>query len=154
MFVRVTSVVPTSRARENYSNQRACRVRFTPNSDRESEHSALVDRAGMMARLVTLHFAACPTNRPTAKASKSISALPPQMGTMLIGSVFSSVARTLPSRGLVVVKHPQDTLVCPLVHSSRLNWHGCRPLAIQAEPAISRHDAPSGPTGGPWWTDR
>ena len=36
MFVRVTSVVPTSRARENYSNQRACRVRFTPNSDRES----------------------------------------------------------------------------------------------------------------------
>ena len=30
MFVRVTSVVPTSRARENYSNQRACRVRFTP----------------------------------------------------------------------------------------------------------------------------
>ena len=39
MFVRVTSVVPTSRARENYSNQRACRVRFTPNSDRESGFS-------------------------------------------------------------------------------------------------------------------
>ena len=65
MFVRVTSVVPTSRARENYSNQRACRVRFTPNSDRESEHSALVDRAGMMARLVTLHFASLPlVNEP------------------------------------------------------------------------------------------
>ena len=52
MFVRVTSVVPTSRARENYSNQRACRVRFTPNSDRESGFphkvmSALPQKADM-----------------------------------------------------------------------------------------------------------
>ena len=40
-------------------------VRFTPNSDRKSEHSALVDRAGMMARLVTLHFASLPlVNEP------------------------------------------------------------------------------------------
>jgi hypothetical protein len=52
VFVRVTSVVPTSRARENYSNQRACRVRFTPNSDRESGFphkvmSALPQKADM-----------------------------------------------------------------------------------------------------------
>jgi len=38
-------------------------VRLTPNSDRKSGHSALVDRAGMMARLVTLHFASLP-NEP------------------------------------------------------------------------------------------
>ena len=36
MFLRVTSVVPTSRARKNPGNQPACRVRFFPNSDRES----------------------------------------------------------------------------------------------------------------------
>src|SRR4029453_18762464 len=52
-------------------------------------------------------------------ASKSISALPPQMGTMLIRSIFSSVTRPLLSHGLVVGKHPQDTLVCPLMHTSR-----------------------------------
>ena len=43
----------------------ATHVRFPPNSDRKSEHSALVDRAGMMARLVTLHFASLPlVNEP------------------------------------------------------------------------------------------
>jgi len=56
VFVRVTSVVPTSRACENYSNQRACRVRFTPNSDRESGFphkvmSALPQKADMCMQL-------------------------------------------------------------------------------------------------------
>ena len=64
------------------------------------------------------------------------------MGTMLIGSVFSSVARTLPSRGLVVVKHPQDTLVCPLVHSSRLNWHGAVPLGAKYSAAERKYSVP------------
>jgi len=45
------------------------------------------------------------------------------MGTMLIGSVFSSVARTLLSHGLVVNKHPQDALVRSLVHTSRSDRH-------------------------------
>ena len=61
MFVRVTSVVPTSRARENYSNQRACRVRFTPNSDRESGFahevmSALPLKADMCGALAYVCF--------------------------------------------------------------------------------------------------
>ena len=61
MFVRVTSVVPTSRARENYSNQRACRVRFTPNSDRESGFphkvmSALPPKADMCGATRDVRF--------------------------------------------------------------------------------------------------
>ena len=78
----------------------------------------------MMARLVTpaaLPARASSTNRPTAKASKSISALPPQMGTMLTWPVFLSVTRPLLSYRLVVGKHPQDTLVSPLIHTSRFD---------------------------------
>jgi len=61
VFVRVTSVVPTSRACENYSNQRACRVRFTPNSDRESGFphkvmSALPPKADMYSALAYVCF--------------------------------------------------------------------------------------------------
>jgi hypothetical protein len=63
------------------------------------------------------------TNRPTTKASKSISALPPQLGTMLIWPVTSSVTRPLLSHGLMVRQHPQNTLVRSLVHASRLNRH-------------------------------
>jgi hypothetical protein len=63
------------------------------------------------------------TNRPTTKASKSISALPPQLGTMLIWPVISSVTRPLLSHGLVVRQHPQNTLVRSLVHASRLDRH-------------------------------
>ena len=48
-------------------------VRFPPNSDRKSEHSALVDRAGMMARLVTLHFASLPlVNEPANRQGQQI----------------------------------------------------------------------------------
>ncbi|MFZ1198114.1 MAG: hypothetical protein WAN49_22120 [Pseudolabrys sp.] len=73
------------------------------------------------------------TNWPTTKASKSISALPPQMGTMLIGPVFSSVTRPQLSHGLVVGKHPQDTLVRPLMHTSRFNRH--RTMRAPFEPS-------------------
>jgi hypothetical protein len=62
-------------------------------------------------------------DRPTTKVSKSISALPPQMGTMLIRSVFSPVACSLLSHGLVIGKHPQDMLVRPLMHTSRFGRH-------------------------------
>jgi hypothetical protein len=46
------------------------------------------------------------TNRSTTKASKSISALPPQLGTMLIWPVISSVTRPLLSHDLVIRQHP------------------------------------------------
>src|SRR5512139_2625661 len=62
-------------------------------------------------------------DRPTTKPSKSISALPPQMGTMLIRAVFSPVACSLLSHGLVIGKHPQETLVRPLMHTSRFDRH-------------------------------
>jgi hypothetical protein len=64
------------------------------------------------------------SKRPTTKTRKSVSALPPQMGTMLIGSIFSSVGGTLLSHRLVIGKHPQDVLVRPLMHTSRFNRHG------------------------------
>jgi hypothetical protein len=62
--------------------------------------------------------------RPSAKVHKPVSALPPQMGIVLILPVFSSVARALLSHGLVVGKHRQNTLVRLLVHGSRLERHG------------------------------
>src|SRR5262245_58188337 len=63
-------------------------------------------------------------NVPTTNAGKSVSALPPQMDAMLAGSVFSSITRPLLSHGLVIGKHPQDMLVSPLGHTSRLDRHG------------------------------
>jgi hypothetical protein len=47
------------------------------------------------------------TKWPTTQASESILALPPQMGTMLIWSVFSGVTRPLLSHRLVIGKHPK-----------------------------------------------
>ena len=72
---------------------------------------------------------------PPAKARKSVSALPPQMGIVLIGPGFSSVACTLISYGLVVGKHPHDALVRPLMHTSRLYRHStaCPPLEPSAQ---------------------
>jgi hypothetical protein len=63
------------------------------------------------------------SNRPTTQESESISALPPQMGMMLIWSVFSSITRPLLSHRLVVGQQSQDPLVRSLLHASRLNWH-------------------------------
>ncbi|MGB7713425.1 MAG: hypothetical protein WBL81_00390, partial [Pseudolabrys sp.] len=51
------------------------------------------------------------------------SALPPQMGTMLSWFVLSSITRPLLSHGFVIGKHPQNTLVCPLMHTSRFDRH-------------------------------
>ena len=45
------------------------------------------------------------------------------MGTMLMWSVFLSVTRPLLSYRFVVGKHPQDTLVGPLIHTSRFDRH-------------------------------
>src|SRR5262249_27318081 len=88
-------------------------------------------RAGARAPIITLigslrssggpDARASSTNRPTAQDGKSISALPPRMGTILVWSVFSSVTRPLLSHGLVVRQHPQNTLVRSLVHASRLD---------------------------------
>jgi hypothetical protein len=64
---------------------------------------------------------------PSAKAHKPVSALPPQMGIVLIWPLFSSVARALLSYRLVVGQLPQNTLVRLLVHASRLDRHGTRP---------------------------
>ena len=64
---------------------------------------------------------------PSAKARKPVSALPPQMGIVLIWPLFSSVARALLSHGLVIGQLPQNTLVRLLVHASRLDRHGTRP---------------------------
>jgi hypothetical protein len=50
-----------------------------------------------------------------------------QMRPMLIWPIFSSVARPLLSDGLVVGKHPQKTLVRPLVHGSGLHRQGAAP---------------------------
>jgi hypothetical protein len=72
------------------------------------------------------------TNWPSAKSRKPISALSPQVSTVLIWSVFSTVTCTLVSDGLVVGKHPQNTLVCPLVHTSRLDWPGTVPAPFQS----------------------
>jgi len=58
---------------------------------------------------------------PSAKARKPVSALPPQMGIVLIWPVFSSVTRALLSHSLVVGKHPQNALVSLLVHASRFD---------------------------------
>jgi len=73
--------------------------------------------------------------RPPAKTRKSVSALSPQVGIVLIWSGFSSVACTLISYGLVVSKHPQDALVRPLMHTSRFDRHGavCAPLEPSAQ---------------------
>src|SRR4029079_15857085 len=73
--------------------------------------------------------------RPPAKTRKSVAALSPQVGTMLIGPGCSSVACTLISYGLVVGKHPQDALVRPLMHTSRFDRHGavCAPLEPSAQ---------------------
>jgi aquaporin Z len=46
------------------------------------------------------------------------------MSAVLIWPVFASVARALFSNSLVVGKHAQDSLVRPLVHTSRLDRHG------------------------------
>jgi hypothetical protein len=43
---------------------------------------------------------------PSAKARKPVSALPPQMGIVLIWPVFSSVTRALLSQGLVIGQLP------------------------------------------------
>jgi hypothetical protein len=79
------------------------------------------------------------TNWPTTKVSKSISALPPQVSTMLIWSVFSGVTRPLLSHRLVVGKHPQDTLVRPLLHTSRFDRHGT--VRAPFEPSTQLLDA-------------
>jgi hypothetical protein len=73
--------------------------------------------------------------RPPAKTRKSVSALSPQVGIVLIWSGFSSVACTLISYGLVVGKRPQDALVRPLMHTSRFDRHGavCAPLEASAQ---------------------
>ena len=73
--------------------------------------------------------------RPPAKTRKSVSALSPQVGIVLIWSGFSSVACTLISDGLVVGKHLQDALVRPLMHTSRFDRHGavCAPLEPSAQ---------------------
>jgi hypothetical protein len=63
------------------------------------------------------------TNWPTTKVSESISALPPQMSTMLLWSVFSGVTRSLLSHRLVIDKQPRDTLVRSLMHASRFDRH-------------------------------
>jgi len=63
-------------------------------------------------------------NRPSAKARKSVSALSPQMSTVLMWQGFSSVTRALLSHSLVVGKHPQNALVSLLVHASRFDRHG------------------------------
>src|SRR4051794_37557359 len=55
------------------------------------------------------------------QACKPVSALPPRMGPILSWPEFSSVARPLLSHGLG--KHPQPTLVRPLVHASGLDRH-------------------------------
>jgi hypothetical protein len=64
------------------------------------------------------------TNRPTTKVSESISALPPQMSTMLFWSVFSGVIRPSLSHRLVIGKHPQDALVRPLMHPAGFDRDG------------------------------
>src|SRR4051812_18829316 len=70
-------------------------------------------------------------HRPSAKSCKPVSALPPQVSTVLIRPVFSSVARPLLSHGLVVGQHPQNTLIRPLVHGSRLDRHGAAPSPLE-----------------------
>jgi hypothetical protein len=63
-------------------------------------------------------------NRPSTKARKPISALAPEMGSMLIWPGFSSVTCPLLSYSLVIGKHPQNALISLLVHSSRFDRHG------------------------------
>ena len=63
-------------------------------------------------------------DRPSTKRHKPVSALPPQMSAVLIWARSSSVACALLSHGLVVGEDTQDSLVRPLVHTSRLDRHG------------------------------
>jgi hypothetical protein len=60
----------------------------------DAQQTALLSRRG---RLVDQS-----AKPPSAKARKPVSALPPQMGIVLIWPLFSSVARALLSHGLVI----------------------------------------------------
>jgi hypothetical protein len=75
------------------------------------------------------------TNRPPTNAGKSVWTLPPQMGEMLIWSRFSTIACALLSQGLVIGKHPQNALIRPIVHRSRLDWQrtDCSPSDLSAQ---------------------
>jgi hypothetical protein len=49
--------------------------------------------------------------------------------------MFSSVTRPPISHGLVVGKHPQNTLVRPLVHGSGFDRHGAVPSPLEPRAA-------------------
>jgi hypothetical protein len=70
---------------------------------------------------------------PSAKGGKPVAALLPQMGTVLIRPVFSSVTRALISHRLVMGKLPQNTLVRLLVHASRFDGYSAALSPFEAK---------------------
>src|SRR5262245_13974253 len=71
------------------------------------------------------------TDRPSTEARKPASALPPQMGSVLVRARFACVTCPLISHSLVVGNHPQNALVRVLVHSSRLvGYAACAPFEL------------------------
>jgi len=99
-------------------------------------NASIYDHVGLTVATDNRHYRklSAPPNWPTARESKSISALPPEMGNVLSWFVLSSITRPLRSHGLVIGKHPQDTLVRPLMHTSRFDRDGavCAPIEASA----------------------
>jgi hypothetical protein len=90
-------------------------------------------------------------NRPSTKARKPVSALPPEMRIVFIWPRFASVACTLLSHRLVVGKHPQNTLVGSVVHGSGLHRQGAAPSPLEPRSQFfytTRRAVPSVAHGG------
>jgi hypothetical protein len=78
--------------------------------------------------------------RPSAKDRKSVGALLPQMGSVLIWPVLSSIARALISHLLVIGKFPQNPLIGLLVNASWLDRYGS--ARSPSEPSAQFLDTP------------
>src|SRR6478736_6436821 len=73
------------------------------------------------------------------------------MSAVLIWPVFPNVARALFSNSLVMGERAEDSLVRPLVHTSRLDRHGTVSAPLESDAQFfdrTRRELPTMPHGG------